>query len=486
LKHPILSKSKYINGLQCPRLLWVATNEPYRIQISDETIAIFDQGQEIGHLAQQLYPEGIVIGGNFGENLRHTRQTLALRRVLFEPGFSAPGLYCRLDILVPASASEWDVIEVKSTTRVKKEHLDDLAFQRHVCMLNGLDIRRFFLAHLNPEYVRHGEICSTWLFSIEDITEEITPAADFIEQRIEDMWQTMSANCCPDGEIGTRCNEPYECPLTKECWSRLPPHHVMTLYRGKQLGESLLKKGITRIDDIDGTILNTKQAIQHACVINQEIFVDKKALKGFLDRLEYPLYFMDFETINPALPLFEETSPYQQVPFQFSVHIVPECGADPIHFSFLADGAGDPRPAFMAELIDSIGPNGSIIAYNAAFEQNILKDCSRSMPWFSEWIENACSRLVDLMEPFKDFLYYHPDQDGSASLKHVMPALTGISYEELEINNGAMASREFLRITYRDAEGIDSAGVRSRLLRYCGQDTGGMVEMVKQIRRLIS
>ena len=486
MKHLILSKSKYLNGLQCPRLLWVAVREPNRIQLSDKTKAVFEQGQDVGALAQQLYRGGITVRGSFSENLRHTRQVLPLRRTLFEPGFTAPGVYCRLDILSPNGKVKWDIIEVKSTTRVKREHLDDVAFQLYVCTLNRLDIGRCFLAHLNPEYVRRGEICPDELFLAEDITEEITSSTYRIDERIEEMRDIASSDNCPDGEIGHKCNEPYECPLISECWAHLPRNHVMTLYRGKQLGESLIKKGIFRIADIDGVMLNNKQAIQHACILSNEVFLDKESMSHFLKCLKYPLYFMDFETINPAIPLFDRTSPYQHIPFQFSVHQVTEEGASPNHFSFLADVTGDPRPSFMAELIDSIGPKGSIIAYNAAFEQNILKECAQVMPWYGDWIENSCSRLVDLMSPFRDFLYYHPDQHGSISLKQVMPALTGISYEDLPINKGDTASREYLRINFGDASEAEQACTRAHLLQYCCQDTCGMVEMVNKMHGLIS
>jgi len=230
--------------------------------------------------------------------------------------------------------------------------------------------------------------------------------------------------------------------------------------------------------------LNDKQRIQQACVASGEPHVDREAIHGFLSSLEYPLYYLDFETIGPAVPLFDGIRPYQDIPFQFSLHVVKDEFSQPEHFSFLANGTDDPRPALLSELQKTLGNSGSIIAYNKGFEEGILRDLANTFPEYSEWIEQVCNRLVDLLVPFRNFDYYHPAQKGSASLKAVLPAITGRGYEDLDISDGQIASVTFLAATYGDMPEADRAQVMENLEKYCGRDTEGMIWIVDKLREL--
>ena len=204
----------------------------------------------------------------------------------------------------------------------------------------------------------------------------------------------------------------------------------------------MYNSGIVTVGEIpDGYKLNDKQRIQQACVVSGEPYVDKEAIRDFLSSLEYPLYYLDFETIGPAVPLFDGIRPYHDIPFQFSVHVVKDEQSLPVHHSYLTSGEDDPRPALLAELQKTLGNSGSIIAYNKGFEEGILRDLASAFPEYSDWIEQVCSRLVDLLAPFRNFDYYHPAQKGSASLKAVLPAITGRGYEDLEINDGQFGYR---------------------------------------------
>ena len=189
---------------------------------------------------------------------------------------------------------------------------------------------------------------------------------------------------------------------------------------------------------------------------------------------------MDFETCGSVIPPFDNSSPYQQIPFQFSVHVVQKKGAKPEHFSFLADGTNDPRPEFMARLKDVMGTKGSVIAYNAGFETGILRKCAEVLPQYKNWVESINERMIDLLQPFRAFAYYHPAQDGSCSIKNVLPAMTGKSYDDMEIGDGGMVSSEYYRITFTE-DNKDKDKVRKYLEEYCGQDTMGMVNIVNKL-----
>ena len=483
-----LSKSKYINGIQCLKLLWVAINDPNRMPPYDTaTQHVFDQGHLIGDLAHQLYPDGINLHtDNISENLKETKASLELRKSLFEAGFSGNRLFCRVDILNPVVDEGWDIVEVKSTNEVKDEHLYDVAFQRHCCQLAGLKINRCHIMHLNREYVKHGDIDPQQLFVTEDVTDRLAEFADRLETRIAEMLAVIDSDICPETAIGRHCNAPYACLLQEECWKYLPEHHVMTLYSGKKLGEELMTQGILDISNIPEEIkLNDKQQIQKDCVICGQPHIDTDEIKSFLKGLKYPLYFMDFETFTTAIPIYDGTSPYQNIPFQFSLHVITKPGAMVEHYEYLAEGKDDPRPEFLAELKQDIGPKGSILVYYAAFEKSRLKEMAGTSPEYEEWVNSIIERIVDLNVPFRDFSYYHPKQLGSSSLKHVLPALTNLSYDDLEIGEGTTASLKFMEAAFSNISDLQRQKIRTDLRLYCGQDTGGMIDILKKLQGLV-
>jgi hypothetical protein len=489
-KTPVISKSKYLSGLQCQKLLWYHYNRSDEIPAPDAaTQAIFAVGHEVGELAQNLFPGGEVIkwDRDTEKMTEPTKKLLAERKPIFEAAVKYGNAYSIADILAPVDDNRWDLIEVKSSTAVKDINLPDVAIQSYVCQNSGIKLNKIFLMHINNQYVRQGDIEPEKLFAKEDITEQAQELLLQVEPNLEKMVRIIQGAECPDIKIGPHCNNPYECPLKEICWAFLPQDNVFSLYRGKTLGFELLQQKVQKLADIPpGTILSSSQSIQVKCAKTNKPHIDKKGIANFLSTLQYPLYFLDFETVAPAIPIYDGTRPYQNIPFQFSLHIVGKEGGKPEHHSFLAEGKGDPRPEILKELKSLLGNSGSIIAYNAGFETGCLEGCAESYPQYSEWVAQIKRRIIDLLGPFKSFCYYHPEQNGSASLKSVLPALTGKGYEGMEIADGGTASREYARVTFGDAGEEERLKVRKHLVEYCGQDTEGMIWIVKELTRIIS
>ncbi len=489
-RQPNLSKSTFLMGRQCSKLLWFRYNAKDQIPAPDEaTQAVFDQGNEVGALAHQLFPGGIEIDtapGDFDGAIRRTNEALKLRRPIYEATFAHGGGYARVDILVPVAGHAWDLVEVKSTTSLKEDvHLPDIAFQAYVLTGAGIKLRKCFLAHINGEFVRRGEINPQKFFTLEDVTKPVSAMTRDIEEKIEAMQRVIRAKAHPEIQIGPHCSNPYSCPLQNRCWSFLPEASVFTLYRGGAKGFALLQQGIQKLADIPADVtLSDNQSIQRAALLAGQPHIDRPALAAFLGQIEHPVSYLDFETIGTAIPLFDGVRPYQQIPFQYSLHIRRRANAKPEHRSFLAEGTADPRPEFMRQLRADLPDTGSVVAYNASFEISRLKECCELLPKFKPWLRKVTPRVVDLLLPFRDFRYHHPDQKGSNSMKAVLPALTGQGYEKLAIQEGGAASREFLRVTFGDVTAAERRRVRQALEEYCALDTLGMVQIVDRLKRL--
>lgn len=260
----------------------------------------------------------------------------------------------------------------------------------------------------------------------------------------------------------------------------------MELYRGKAKGFALLGRRVTRLTEIPEEFSITEnQRVQIETVKSLMPRVSKPAIRRFLEGLQHPIHFIDFESFSMAIPPFDGLRPFQRVPFQFSLHIQPTPGADLVHRGFLANGAGDPRPDFMARLREAVAQEGSLVAFNAVFERGVLQECASVLPAFQPWVNSLESRFVDLLQPFRAFRYYHPEQHGSASMKAVLPALTGRGYEELAIRDGNTASREYLRVTFGNSEPAERNLVYRQLEEYCGLDTEGMWQIISALRELV-
>ena len=489
-RRPYVSKSKFLQGRQCDKLLWSAYHAKHLFPAVDAAQqAVFDQGHEVGALAQKMYPDGILINvdpGDFAGAIRLTKENLRARRPLFEAALTADGGYARADILNPAGVDAWDLIEVKSTTSLKADvHLPDLAFQAHVLAEAGVKLRKCFLAHINNQFVRHGPIDPQQFFTLADVTKPVAVLRRDVAGQLAAMQLVIAAKEQPEIPIGIHCDNPYMCPLHDQCWAFLPDASVFTLYRGGSKAFTLLQQGIQQLGKIpDDFALTDNQAIQRRAVITGEPHVDRPALAAFLGQLEYPISYLDFETFSTAIPLHDGVRPYQQIPFQYSLHVVRSAGAKPEHYEFLAAGSDDPRPEFMRRLRADLPKVGSVVVYNASFEKARLAEGCELLPKYGAWYRKVEGRMVDLLLPFRGFRYYHGDQQGSASMKAVLPVLTGRSYDKLEIQEGGTASMEFLRVTFGDVPEAERQRVRRQLEAYCGQDTEGMLWIVEALEQL--
>lgn len=480
-----LSKTKYLNGLQCTKLIWYIYNEPEAIPEPDEaTQAIFAQGHLVGDYAKKLFSKGVEVDhtGSFDDGLRSTRALISKRVPVFEAALAYKNCYARADILEPVGKDKWNLIEVKSSTDLKDVNYHDIGFQYYLYTGAGLKIDKCYLMCIDNTYVRNGDIEPDKLLKKIDVTEEIkTTYNKTIEDNVSEMVDAIADETYKEIGIGKHCNDPYDCPLIDHCWSFLPERNVFLLYRNNKLPMTLIKEGILELSKIPEKYeLNEKHQIQVDCEKTGKPYIDKKRIKEFLFTIQYPAYYMDFETCSSVIPMFDKSSPYQQIPFQFSVHVVTEKGAEPEHFSFLADGTNDPRPEFMTKLKEVMGTKGSVIAFNAGFEIGVLRKCAELLPKYKKWVGSIEERMIDLLQPFRAFAYYHPKQDGSCSLKQVLPVLTGKSYDDMEIGDGGTASAEYCRVTFTE-DNQDKAKVRKLLEEYCGLDTMGMVDIVEQL-----
>ena len=487
---PFISKSKYLSGLQCHKLLWFQYNAKDQIPAFDaQTQAIFDQGHLVGELAKKLYPNGIEIAGaanDFGKILALSKETLSQRRPLFEAAFKSGNAFARADILNPVGKSDWEIIEVKSSTEVKDVNLHDLALQRYAYEGAGLSITNCFVLHINNEYVRKGEVEPKKLFTKTEVTNEVGDLLRSVPANLRTMQEVIRQKNFPEIEIGPHCSDPYGCPLHELCWKFLPEDSPLTLYYfNKAKAFELIHDGVLDVPKLPPSVsLGDRQQIQVDAVRSRKPHVDKEGIREFLERIEYPLYYMDFETFGTAIPLYDDVRPYEQIPFQYSLHIVDSEGKKPRHESYLADGKSDPRPEILKKLKKLLGGHGSIVAYNAPFEKDKLKKASDVFADYAKWYQSVEPRFLDLLAPFKSFYYYHPDQHGSASIKAVLPALTGKSYEGLEIAEGGTASLEYLWVTYGDVDEKERQKVRHQLEKYCALDTEGMIWIVEELEKM--
>lgn len=477
----ILTKSRFITGLKCPKLLWINVRQKELLPLPNESTKLrFEEGNLIGEFAKKLFPEGIDLPiKDFNENLKKTKESLKLKKPLFEPGFKTKNCFCRGDILVPINDS-WDIIEVKSSTEVKKEHYYDLAFQKYCCEKKELKIRKCYLMCLNKEYVRKGKLDLKKLFVKNDITDKVNELIKDIDQEINIMLDIINQDTCPKVNIESHCNKPYPCPIT-ECLN-LSEKHVYWLYRGKGKSIQLLEQGIENLNDIPETFkLTDKQHIQKECVKNNKIHINKENIKKFLKKLKYPLYFLDFETFQTAIPMFDGLKPYSNICFQYSLHIKKDENSEIEHHEFLYNKNKDPRKDFLNSLKKVIGDKGTVIVYNKVFEISRLKELAKQFPEHNKWIENVIDRIEDLLEPFKNFDYYNPIQKGSASIKKVLPAITKKDYKDLEISDGGTASVKYYIMTYKNGK-----DVRKDLLEYCKLDTWAEVLILNELKKLVN
>jgi hypothetical protein len=473
----ILTKSKFLAGEQCPRLLWF-TNKKELPEINIQDQHKFNQGSLFEEQAHKLFPEAVnLTGKEFKDNLALTEKAIVNKKIIFEAGILQDNYYIRADVL---DAEKKYLYEIKATTEVKRHHLPDLAFQRFVLRKQGIMIERCFIIHLNKEFVKNGEIDPKEICTIEDVTDEVEAVRD-VEQHAQKALKVLRLEEAPEVPISKKCRNPYVCPLKDKCWNSLPEHNVLQLKNWRVYWD-LFNQEIIDLKEIPKEVtLNRKDEIIRTGALTGETQINKEVIEQFVDSLNFPLYHFDFETFDTAVPIYDKSKPYQKIAFQYSLHIQQENG-DLKHFEYLATGEEDPRIKLLSTLKDQIAGTGDVIVFNKSFEISVFAKLAEDFPEHKDWIVDVIERIVDLASPFGNFDYYDPSQKGSYSLKKILPALTGVSYSSLEINNGGVASALYF---YTHIVKDMDKDIRKDLLKYCCLDTEGMVWIVDKLKGIV-
>lgn len=485
-----MSKSQFIRGRQCHKSLWLHRNRPaVRDEISKTQQAVFDSGTDVGVLAQRLFPGGLLIpfeGLSFDQQVQQTRQALAEGvSTIYEATFIHENVFVKVDIL-HRGPEGWELYEVKSSTGCKQVYLDDIGLQHYVVTGAGVPLVRDFLVHINTQYVRRGEIEVQQLFACLEVTDLAHGRQDEVTAELN-LQKTMVVGDEPVIDIGPHCDDPYACDFKGYCWQHIPKPSVFSLRdRGKPDAFALYRQGIVRLEEVPLRELGWRQQLQVNGLLHQRDHIDQPAVRKFLQWLWYPLCFLDFETtyLTPV-PLFDGTSPYQQIPFQFSLHILDQLDGKVSHRAFLAEPQGDPQEDFIRSLVESLPENACILTYNQTFEIRILRELADRLPHWRLAVNTIIANLRDLMTPFAQKKIYFGSMNGSYSIKKVLPALVSdLDYANLSINDGALAASAYLQMRQStDPDEVET--LRQGLLEYCHLDTWGMVRIVDRMREMV-
>ena len=486
----LLSKSTYIRGHQCAKALWLYKHQrELMAPVDAASQAIFDTGTAVGELAQQLFPGGVDCTPetpyDFAPAIAATQEAIKSgAAVIYEAAFLYDGVLAALDILV-RDGDAWRAYEVKSSTSVKDYQLQDVALQAYVIEGCGLRLLDVSVVHLDNTYVRHGGLEVRKLFAITSVKAEVERIRPTVPARVAALKEVVQQPVMPVVDIGPHCSSPFTCGFMDHCWSHVPKEDsVFQLARAMGKDWAFYQEGILLLKDIpDERPLSAAQRRQVEGVKHGTATKDVPALRNWLGDLRYPLHHLDFETFMPAVPLFDGTRPFQQLPFQYSIHVQRTLGAAPTAHAFLADGTGDPREALVHQLLADIGPVGDILAYNASFEVTRLKELAVDLPQYATPLHALIARVKDLHTPFKAGWYVVPAMKGRTSIKVVLPALVPhLNYDDLTVREGGSASLLFAQVVAGTYTG-DVAQLRQDLLAYCNMDTLAMVELLRVLQR---
>src|SRR3989344_4296624 len=494
--HIILTKTDYILWRECKKNAWLKIHKPeiYNVQeLSEFEQQIIETGNEVETVARELFPSGILLSGRGPKELEKTQELLAKQtKVIFQPIFERDGFFAAMDVLELQSDGSYYIYEIKATSDVdKKTHYHDVAFQVNLLEKCGLKIGKAFLIHLNSEYVRQDKIEIRKLFMIADVTEEV-------EKRKEEVAQEMilaQKYVVQENEPMGHCDCIYKgrsnhCSTFTYSNPKVPDygvHDISRIGQSRKKLEELIDLGILELKDIPESMeLSITQKNQIKAYVKDTIFKDAPAIKKELDELDFSLYFLDYETFPCAIPRFDGFSPYQQIPFQYSLYVLDSLEAEPRHLEFLFTEKTDPSFPFLNSLEKHIGKKGTIVVWNKKFECKINEELANRNPDFQPFINSINERVYDLMDIFSNQWYVHKDFKGKVSIKNILPVLAPeLSYKELNIQEGGSASQQWNEIWLGNVTRAEKEEIIKNLKLYCGLDTYAMYAIWKHLYQLV-
>ena len=490
----IVSKSKYLSFKECPKSLWMILNMPDQAIEDPNAQKHIDDGKEVGSYAKGYFPDTIDVtsykedGSLDIENMigLTNRYLLTDNVTIAEASFSLNGLFCSVDLLHKAEDG-YEIYEVKATTNVEKEHLIDAAFQKYVLEKRGLKVKRVFILHLNKYYIRKGDINLNSLFLKEQVDDQMLFIDTFenLDKDLEAIKELNKSKNEPEQLLHQSCKA---CPFKKYCQRDLPEPNILDInsIRG---GYEYLNAGIITYTDAlcNGVKLNKRQKVQIEAYNHQkQLIIDKPAVEAFLKTIRYPIYHLDFESIQMPIPPCDGAWPYEQIPTQYSLHIEYEDGRLE-HKEFLGDSM-DPRRGIAEALCRDIPMDACVLAYNKTFECGRIGELAELYPDLKDHLLNMKDNVVDLIVPFKSGAYYSLAMGGSNSIKAVLPALypddPELDYHALPVvHNGGEAMDIYPKMLKADP--IEKAKIRDGLLKYCCLDTLAMVKVLRRVKEVI-
>ena len=482
-----LSKSRFLSALQCQKRLYLELHNPELATPADpDRQALMDMGTEVGNLARRRYPGGILVEETHRQTSAALQRTAELIQdpnvpAIFEGAFVYRDTLVRVDILERLTEDSWRLIEVKATSKVKGIHLHDLTIQTAVLLGQGIAVAQSCLMHLNTNYVYQGEeLDLAQLFTLVDLTETVRDRQSKIDGQLEGIRQILESPVPPDIQPDGHCHTPYVCPFWEYCTKDKPPRWIFYLPGGNQIFTQLTAQGIRTIDEIPSTV--------HLTVLQQRIRDNvewiSSELLPILQSVTYPVHHLDFETFMPAIPIFPNTRPYCPIPIQWSNHIEYEDGTIQ-HKTYLCREARDPRKEVAHGLLEILGNEGSICVYSD-YERHLLLTLGNAFPSLKPEISRVIDRLWDLLHVIQNH-YYHPEFQGSFSIKSVLPALVPhLAYNDLEIRHGALASMVYRKMVFEETDLVERLRMAQDLYEYCARDTQGMLEVRRVLHQKAS
>jgi predicted RecB family nuclease len=475
-----LTKSRLTSAWQCQKRLWL---EAYQGEagegVSRSQQRRIEQGIEVENYARQYFPQGILIEGKTSEEkIERTQSALEKgEKCLFAATFSFDNILVECDIILQDEPEKWQLIEVKSSNKVKDEHLRDLAIQKYVLAGNNLFLSSIQVMYLNRDCV-YPDLSN--LLTREEVNPQLTAFFSHLPQLIDQSQNTLEQAQIPDVKIGKHCDQPHPCPFQSFCWEGIEEPTLLSIpyLKGKKLDQvnQLIAQGIYSLHDLPEDFpLTEKQAQAVREKLNPELMINEQGILDKFLQLEYPLHFFDFETLDPAIPRFEGLKPYQHFPFQHSCHILHEnCELE--YHTYLHENETDPREKMIESLLETLGEKGSIIVYYQSFEAQRLGELAEQFPEYKTQLNAIKARLWDQWKLFKND-YKHPDFGGSTSLKKVLPVLVPeMSYDHLEIQDGQEA-QAIWDLVIQGKAGEKREEMLASLRTYSEQDTYAMVKI---------